>query len=312
MQPLVTIGLPVLNSEKTLKAAICSILNQTYCNWELIIIDDGSKDRTLSVAQSFQDPRITVIADGLHMNLSHRLNQAISLAKGKYFARMDGDDISYPERLEAQVRYMEKHPNIDLLATRTIVFDKDGHSRGCTFATESHAEICSRPWSGFPLAHPTWLGKLEWFLTHQYRENAIRMEDYDLLLRTYKTSCFSCLPQILLGYRVESLSLKKILASRYHHCITLMNKAFFEKDYLLAVGVVEQAIKALVDIFAIATGLNFKLLRHRAGSPVNQVDLIKWEATWDTCNSDNINQQHPGQLLNSPKCFLSTNSDGIK
>lgn len=288
MEPLVSIGMPVFNCEKTLGSAINSILNQTYCNWELIIIDDGSKDRTTSIAQSFKDSRIKVIVDGLHMNLSHRLNQAILISRGKYFARMDGDDISYPERLEAQVKYMENHPDIDLLATQTIVFDKYGHARGFTAAKESHLEICSRPWSGFPLSHPTWLGKLEWFLAHQYRASAIRMEDYDLLLRTYKTSRFSCLPQILLGYRVESISLKKILASRYHHSITLLNKALLEKDYLLTFGALEQAAKALVDIFAVTTGLNFKLLRHRAGTPIDKAELIRWEKTWAKYNNSEV------------------------
>jgi glycosyltransferase involved in cell wall biosynthesis len=277
--------MPIFNCESTLHSAIYSILNQTYCNWELILIDDGSKDKTLHIAQSFKDPRIRVMADGLHINLPTRLNQAIAMSRGKYFARMDGDDISYPERLQAQVEYLENHPDIDLLGARAIVFGRDGIARGASGKKELHSEICCRPWEGFSLLHPTWMGRIEWFRVHQYRAEAIRIEDYDILLRTYKNSRFYCLPKVLLGYRVESLSLKKTLIGRYYLSTTLIETALRERSYLFANGVLEQGAKALVDIFAITTGLNFKILRHRAGSPVDAADLIRWQQIWDKCNS---------------------------
>ncbi len=288
MEPLVSIGMAVLNCEKTLGSAIRSILNQTYSNWELIMIDDGSTDRTLLIAQSFKDPRIKVVSDGLHMNLPCRLNQAIDMSSGKYFARMDGDDISYPERLQVQIDYLEANQDIDLLATGLIVFDACGNPKGKSSLTDirGHAEICRRPWSGFPMmSHPTWVGKIEWFRTHQYRVNAIRMEDYDLLLRTYETSRFACLPDILFGYRIASLSLKKTLSGRYHQSFAILERAFVENDYLFAFGVVEQAAKAFLDIFAITTGLNFKILRHRLGVPLDAVNLSQWRRVWSECSS---------------------------
>lgn len=286
MEPLVSIGMPIFNCEKTLKSAINSVLNQTYSNWELILIDDGSKDRTLSVAKSFNDSRIEVISDGLNLKLPHRLNQIINLSRGKYFARMDGDDVSYPERLQTQVEYLENNPNVDILGTQILIFDSDGNPRGKSALTQSHQEICCRPWAGFSLAHPTWMGKLEWFSAHKYREEAIRMEDYDLLLRTYKTSCFACLPRILLGYRVASLSLKNNLTARYNIAIALLEKTFVDKDYLFAFGVFEQVAKAIVDIFAISTGLNFQILRHRTGIPLDEAELDRWKQIWDKCNSN--------------------------
>jgi glycosyltransferase involved in cell wall biosynthesis len=286
MNPLVSIGMSVFNCEATLRPAIQSILNQTYSNWELILIDDGSKDRTLEIAKSFKDSRIQVVSDGLNMKLPSRLNQSIAISNGKYFARMDGDDISYPERLQRQVAYMETHPEVDLLGTQTIIFSRDGQAMGMTSGKQSHSEICSRPWAGFSTLHPTWMGKFDWFHMHQYRSDAIRMEDYDLLLRTYKSSQFACLPDILFGYRVESLSLKKILNARYHNSIALSRKAFSEKNYLFAYGVLEQAAKALVDTFAITTGLNFNILKHRVGSPMQEAELTQWKQIWDQCNNE--------------------------
>lgn len=291
MQPLISIGMPVFNCEKTLKFAVQSMLNQTYFNWELIIIDDGSTDNTLDIAKSLKDSRIKVIAGELNKKLPSRLNQAIAMSEGKYFARMDGDDISYPERLQLQVEYLEKHPEIDLLGTGMIMFDKDGNPRGKTSPKETHAEICCRYWTGFGIAHPTWIGKIDWFRNHLYQENAIRMEDYELLLRTYQTSQFACLPNILLGYRMESLPLKKNLTSRYYKSITLGKKAFLDKNYMFAYGVLEQVAKALVDIFAITTGLDFKILKHRAGSPVETEELIQWKQVWTQCNNEVISSR---------------------
>lgn len=283
MEPLVSIGMPVFNCEKTISLAIRSILNQTYNNWELFLIDDGSTDTTLQIAQSFSDSRIHVIADGIHQNLPRRLNQTIAMSNGKYFARMDGDDISYPERIQTQVEYLEEHSEIDLLGTQVIVFSQHGNAQGSTAVKEFHSQICSRPWSGFPMTHPTWIGKIEYFRKYQYRVDAIRMEDQDLLLRSYKTSKFACLPKILLAYRVDSLSLKKILIGRINFSLALIHKGFTDKDYFLFWGVIEQAAKFLVDVFAISTGLNFKILRHRIGSPVSEQTLNQWNLIWSSC-----------------------------
>src|SRR5579871_2414525 len=98
--PLVSVGMPVRNNERTLARAIASILGQTHPQLELILIDDGSSDGTLRVAQSFSDSRIRLFSDGQSLGLSTRLNQAIDVSGGRYFARMDGDDVSYPERFE--------------------------------------------------------------------------------------------------------------------------------------------------------------------------------------------------------------------
>jgi glycosyltransferase involved in cell wall biosynthesis len=285
--PLVSIGMPVFNCEMTLISAVKSILNQTYQNWELILIDDGSQDKTLSIANSFKDPRIKVITDGFNLKLPSRLNQTIKLGKGKYFARMDGDDICYPERLQKQVEYLESHPEIDLLGTQFIVFDRSGETKGKFKLKESHSEICSRPQSGIGLLHPTFLGKIEWFRTHQYRPKAIRMEDQDLLLRTFSNSKFACLPDVLFGYRVDSFSLKKSLTGRYNFSIALIEQALYQRNYLLAFGVLEQLAKASVDIFAMSTGLNFQLLKHRTGSyPLSEDDLSQWQEVWFKCTQE--------------------------
>ena len=178
------------------------------------------------------------------------------------------------------------HPEVDLLATNIIAIDENNHPTGGFAPIESHEEICRRPWAGFPMTHPTWMGRLEWFRTHKYRPEALRTEDTDLMLRTFDTSRFAKLPEVMLGYRVGSLSLKKILPGRYYTSVSLINKALNSKKYLYALGVIEQAAKAAVDIFAIGTGLNFKLLKHRVGKPISKAEQVKWQSVWEQCNRE--------------------------
>ena len=107
--PLISIGIPFYNAEKYLKFAIQSVIAQSYQNWELILVDDGSSDNSLEIAQDFalKDARIRVICDGKNRKLPYRLNQLILESKGDFIARMDADDIMHPDRLLIQLTYLK-------------------------------------------------------------------------------------------------------------------------------------------------------------------------------------------------------------
>jgi glycosyltransferase involved in cell wall biosynthesis len=280
--PCVSIAMPVLNSASTLSTAIQSILNQTFSDWELLILDDGSTDETVHIVREYSDPRIRVFTDGTHRGIVARLNQAIALSRGKYFARMDGDDVSYPERLALQVDHLEHHPEIDLLGGAVLVFGRDGRVIGKPASRVTHEQICRRPWSGFYLAHPTWMGKMEWFTSHPYRSNTVRCEDQDLLLRTHENSCFAALPEIVLGYRGETLSLRGILDGRRSFVQCVAREYLPRRKYLVAAAaLIEQTLKGLADTFAIGTGLNYRILRHRALPVVDTLTVRRWKKVWD-------------------------------
>lgn len=124
----VSVIMAVYNCEDTVSAAIDSILSQTYTDWELIICNDCSTDNTLSVVKSYEEKypdKIVVIQNEKNSRLPFSLNHCLKYAKGRYVARMDGDDISYPERLEKQVKYLKEHPNIDLVGTFMDIFNGD-------------------------------------------------------------------------------------------------------------------------------------------------------------------------------------------
>lgn len=279
---LVSIAMPVRNCERTLACALRSIILQTYVNWELLLIDDGSSDDTIGVAQGFRDRRIALVHDGRHLGLPARLNQAIGLARGEFLARMDGDDVSLPERLAMQLRFLNAHSEIDLAGCGMFVFKGDGELLGQRLCGCTHEEICRRPWAQFPLGHPTWMGRAEWFRRHRYREDAFRMEDQELLLRAWQTSRFGGMPELLVGFREETISLRKLLAGRMNYCRALLREALASGDFRYPLlGAPAHMAKSTVDMLAVAARLNYRILRGRA-RPVTPETAGTWERFWIT------------------------------
>lgn len=224
--PLVTVAMSAYNASGTIDLALRSILAQTYQNWELIVVDDGSTDRTAESVLSVKDSRIRFIREPSgNMGLASRLNQSVRLARGQYIARMDADDVAYPQRLERQVQFLEAHRDIDLLGTGAVIFKGAGQIIGCYPTACSHEVICRRPWWGFPLAHPTWMGKRTWFIAHPYAENDIRCEDQVLLLQSFSHSRFAALEEVLLGYRMSDISARKLGRGRLNYCRRLFRQA---------------------------------------------------------------------------------------
>jgi glycosyltransferase involved in cell wall biosynthesis len=256
--------MPVWNGAKTLSATLRSLLQQDYSNWELLLMDDGSTDSTLKVASALSDSRIRLISDSQRKGLAAQLNQAIDASRGKYFARLDADDTGFPNRLSVQVAFLEANPAVDLVGSAGMVFGNKGEPIGLLPVRGTHEEICCRPWSGFYLGHPTWMGNMSWFRKHRYNSAAIKAQDYDLLLRTYKTSRFPGLEQVLIGYRQDRISVRKRIESRYHVSRSLVRSKHHVGLANLIRGLFGQFAKSTVDVFALSTGLDRRILNHRA------------------------------------------------
>lgn len=205
--PLVTIAIPIYNAGEYLDYAICSCINQTYTNWELILMCDGCTDNSLQIAESYaaKDVRITVVNDGLNKGLVYRLNQSVQMAKGKYYARMDADDIMGVHRIEEQVNFLECHPNIDLVGTSIMIIDNN-NSIVSSGASVGEVET---------FIHPTVMGHTEWFKCNPYNAWAVRAEDKELWCRTYHNSRFWSMDKALLFYREFGVpTLKKTLMTQ--------------------------------------------------------------------------------------------------
>lgn len=276
--------MPVHNAQATVAAAIRSILGQTYRDWELLILDDGSTDATAETVADFRDSRLRVVAGGGNLGLAARLNQAISMAQGSFFARMDADDIAYPLRLEAQVKFLQQHPECDLLGCGAVFFDDSGRLVGRFPLRRTHAEICSSPWRGFYLPHPTWIGRREWFARNRYAEDYRKTQDQDLLLRTFDSSRFACLDEVLLGYRQESRMLSKLLRGRAYFTRSIMREAWRRRAWVAGVfGVAGQAARAVVDLVTVPVGFD-RLVRREDGTDFSAAEEEAWQAVWNTCS----------------------------
>ena len=125
----ISVLMPAYNAEKYIGEAIESILNQTYKDFEFIIINDGSIDRTEDIILSYDDPRIIYLKNKENSGIVASLNNGLKQAKGQYVARMDADDISLPTRFEKQLQYMESNQHIFVLGTSLILFGENSNGR---------------------------------------------------------------------------------------------------------------------------------------------------------------------------------------
>lgn len=180
---MITVGIPIYNAEKYLADAIKSVLAQTFQNWELILVDDGSKDKSLEIARDFekQDSRIRVLSDGKNKKLPARLNQIIAESKGEYIARMDADDIMFPDRLEKQYAFLKAHQEYDLHSGGLVSIDDKNNIQGYRCSDTNITKVSLQ--TGFPIVHPTVMAKKDWYGRNKYSLDYPRAEDFELWCR---------------------------------------------------------------------------------------------------------------------------------
>lgn len=261
------------NPGNDLDRAIESLRWQTFKEWELILLDDGSTDGSGGLAQELQDKRISFNKFANRAGLAARLNQGVNLARGKYIARMDADDVSFPDRLERQFCFLESNKRVDLLSTSTLMVDKSNQPLGVLVNTVSHERICHKAYHGFPMPHPTWMGKADWFRRNRYNENAFKGQDQALLLRAYKQSCFASLPDVLLAYKYSGLSIEKTIIGRYYYLRELLK---YGSINLVCAGFASHGLAAIRDLLAILIGKEAAVIKGRTTS-AGTVLKKEWE-----------------------------------
>lgn len=205
MKPIVSVLLPAYNAENYISIAIESILKQTYTQFELIIIDDFSTDKTASIIKEFKkkDKRIVFFQNKKNLKLSKTLNKGIEMAKGKYIARMDADDWSFPKRLEKQVDFLEKNAEIGIVGGSMQIMDENGkvYSKR-TYALNDY-EIRKKIYLYSPFSHPTiMIRKSIIEKVGNYNSQFNPAEDYELYFRIGELSQFANLDCFLIKYRV--------------------------------------------------------------------------------------------------------------
>jgi glycosyltransferase involved in cell wall biosynthesis len=210
--PTLTIGLPIYNAGPFLCDCLRSILAQSWSDWELIAVDDGSMDESRAIVETIDDPRVRILGQDLHQGLGGALNLITAHARGRYIARMDADDLMHPARLERQLRVLFDRPELDGLGCGFLVLDKSLEPVGTKLNPPGHAAICAAPLAGIRIAHATFLGRTEWFRRYRFNRDSQGCEDWELLFSTFRESRFANLMEPLYFYReLDSFTVCKYL-----------------------------------------------------------------------------------------------------
>lgn len=208
--PSITVLMPVYNGEEYLPEAIESVLGQTWTDFEFLILNDGSTDKSFEIIKSYSDSRIRFVENEKNVGLISTLNKGINLSRGKYIARMDCDDISLPQRLEKQASFLDTHPEIGVCGSWIQIFSDD-MSYIQKYALTSEEIRCTMLFY-CGLAHPTVIIRKNIILKYQlyYDCEYIHAEDYELWQRLFNHTVFANIPEVLLHYRISKNQISNI------------------------------------------------------------------------------------------------------
>ena len=241
--PLISIVLPVYNAEQYVKDTIKSILIQSYQNFELIIINDGSTDNSEEYIVQFKDTRIKYIKNEKNLKLIQTLNLGLSVAKGKYIARIDADDIALPNRFEKQIDFLENNLEYGIVGSFAETFGSKKEK--LTFVQED-LEIRFALLTHNPFVHSSVMIRNQILIKNKlsFDLNQLHVEDYDLWIKILKYSKGKILPNILIKYRIHESQISVV-----HNNIQEINTKKIQKDYLTSLLPEFKEVDLLFDIF---------------------------------------------------------------
>jgi len=231
--PDISVVMSVFNGGDYLRKSIESILNQSYLNFEFIIIDDGSTDTSLEIIKSYKDNRIVLI-NRKNKGFITSLNEGIEKSKGKYIARMDADDISFPSRLEKQFDFIEKN-NLDICGGHYLLINKNGKINGLNVVPTSHKMCTLSLFFKVPFAHPSVMIRKQFLDENslEYGQSSYKIaEDLDLWLRMHRCGArFGNVDSTVLKYRIHSDSLTKVNNTLILKETKAMLRQFYKDNY---------------------------------------------------------------------------------
>lgn len=214
--PKVSVLLSVYNGQRFLRQSIESILNQTFLDFEFIIVDDGSSDDSVKIIESYHDPRVVFLRHLSNQGLVTSLNDGLSIASGQLIARQDADDISLPNRLEEQIKYFDQNPQLVIAGSAGYLIDDTGKHVGKFSVPSSDAEIRWTLLLANSFAHPTVMIRANTLHDHNLRYNS-RMqhaEDYDLWSRLLAYGQGKNIEKPLIQYRCHAQQISNIYSKK--------------------------------------------------------------------------------------------------
>ncbi len=256
----VTVLMAVYNARGSVSAAIESIRAQTFTDWDCLIVDDGSTDGTWEILQqaASADRRISLLRNRSNRGLAASLNAGWRQARGEVIARLDADDISFPERLAKQVAFLERHPEVDVLGTAMEMVDATGRFLEYGRRPERHDEIVAQMYRINPFVHPSVMMRKRFLeALGGYDERLRRAQDADLWLRGYRRFRYHNLPDPLVRYRMADRLSPRSIA----YCAFVQLRSAFRERRLFSRG--WYALRTLAAGFLI-----YLHLYHRVAAPL--------------------------------------------
>lgn len=248
-QPFLTIGLPFYNNENTLACAIQSVLMQTYTDWELILINDGSTDHSNNIATAFAqlDKRIILINDSENKGLVFRLNQIIDEAKGEYIARMDSDDMMMPDKLLKQMDVLISNTAIDVIDTAAYIINEKDEPTGTRGMDDLSKWDRRKTFKNVLLFHPTVVAKASWYRNNKYDQDFVRSEDFELWCRTFDSTVFARVYEPLFIYREGRVNIRNyVLSNRTYRKILRYHAKDVLSDTEIKTEIIKSHLKSLL------------------------------------------------------------------
>lgn len=263
--PKISVIVPVHNREKMVGEAIASVLCQTESDFEIIVVDDGSIDRSVEVVQAIGDPRIRLIAHERNRGIPATRNSGLEAAKGRYIAWLDSDDLARPNRLKVQADYLERHPMIALVGAHSGVIRADGkRKRRVSSRPLKHEQIVAMLLFRTPLLQSTFMGRTAILQQFPYRREFAVSEDLDLLIRLARKHRIANLHDVLVDRRSHAGQVVRNSADRI-----VESKRELFRDSLARLG-----IQATEEELA-----RHIVLGRLLGSPVD-CGFIEWSKAW--------------------------------
>lgn len=209
-QPLVSVIMPAYNAERFIGEAIKSVINQTYKNWELIVIDDCSTDKTLDEINKFHDCRIKKYQNYENKGISYTTNRAIEISSGKYIALLDDDDICMPDRLSKEVLFLNKNENIDIVGGKSLYIDESGQLIGQSPEPRISPKYNKSMllFGGVSFSNSTALIRKEFIIENNllFKDGCFGMQDVAFYMDASKCGNISAIEDNVLMYRIHSES----------------------------------------------------------------------------------------------------------
>lgn len=252
-----TVILPFYNNENYIKKSLTTILNQSYKNWILILINDCSTDNSFEIVkevlknQKISKKKYILISNKKNLGITKSLNKALKISKSKYVARADADDFYHKDRFKIQLNYLNKNTEIDVVGSNANIVDLNDRIIEKINMPTSDVDIKEKLIFKNTFFHSSIVAKLDFFKKNKfYNENYKNAQDYDLWLRSYKKSNYSNIKNYLIFYRrnYENFSFSKI------RCATIIRLKFLIREKMYIKGTISLMLNLLIDFYKYLKG----------------------------------------------------------